>query len=238
MTRYLGYLARRPYLWWVDTESRSIDPAAELRKIPQGIDDIVPLADAVAVRCGPHWFGLRSDLGGEPFRLTAEAAATAARRSTQVEVSAEWIGPARLTRLEKTIGTVEHPEVAYWYEIATISPDERTVAIAGSTEPRPSPEAILAAPLMAEGKYRKQSCSVLALFDVATGSTQICSGRFDNFCYPPAWAAAGTTLVIGMPFEPKRLGVLDVKERLLTPLRFGRWSPPMPLLDEALLQSR
>ena len=42
--RLVGYLNRRPYLWFVDCDSKEIEPAAELRTISQGIDEVVVMA--------------------------------------------------------------------------------------------------------------------------------------------------------------------------------------------------
>ena len=55
MTRFIGYKNRRPYLWCVDLEQRTVKAASELDWIPQAIDDIVPLGDAVALRFGLRW---------------------------------------------------------------------------------------------------------------------------------------------------------------------------------------
>ena len=85
MARFLGYLNRRPYLWWVDLERRIVEPAAELKWIPQGIDEVVPLGDVVAVRCGPSWFGLRPSLTGGGFDLPPADRVEAERRSSRVE---------------------------------------------------------------------------------------------------------------------------------------------------------
>ena len=64
----MGYLNRRPYLWLVDLATQSIESEAELRDVPQGIDEVIPLDAAVAVRCGPTWFALEPDLSGEGRR--------------------------------------------------------------------------------------------------------------------------------------------------------------------------
>ena len=67
VARFLGCLNRRPYLWFVDTETRAIEPAAAtLDAIPQGISEVVPFDEETAVGCGPHWFALGRDLSGTP----------------------------------------------------------------------------------------------------------------------------------------------------------------------------
>ena len=77
MTRLVGYDDRPPFLWYVDLDSRRVEPAAELSRIPQGIDEIVPLDEAVALRCGPDWFALAPDLSGE-FEPLSPLAVTSA----------------------------------------------------------------------------------------------------------------------------------------------------------------
>ena len=52
VTTFIGYHERAPFLWSVDMHRLRIEPAAELKRIPQGIDDVVPLDEAVAYRCG------------------------------------------------------------------------------------------------------------------------------------------------------------------------------------------
>ena len=85
MRRFVGYLERRPYLWLVYLATRSIEPAAELRDFPQGIDEVVSLDTAVAVRCGPTWFALEPDLSGKGRPLTDAELFQATQRSVSVD---------------------------------------------------------------------------------------------------------------------------------------------------------
>lgn len=231
MTRFVGYLERRPYLWFVDIEARAIEPAAELRDIPQGIDEVVPLDKAVAVRCGPSWFALEPDLSGRGRSLSDTEFAAAKRRSVWVDwprspsvYDRELVLPG--PNVEGRI--VKHPQVAYWQRFGTWAPDRRTIAVAGSTSPFVAPaRPILSGP-------DEPVPSVLALVDVTTGTARVCEGTFDNFCYPPAWSQSGGRVVIGAPFEPKRLYVVRPEHAVLQRVPFRR-HVPMPLLDSALL---
>jgi hypothetical protein len=234
VTKYLGCAARRPYLCWLDTEMELIEPAAELRFVPQGIDEVVPLAGAVAVRCGPYWFGLQPDLSGQGRRLTPAEKATAVERSRLVDISAEWNGPAELGWHGRALPPAQHRDVAYWQPDASISPDEGTVAIVGSVIPRPPIDEVFDRPFLPFGEYQTESASVLALLDVASGDVQVCAGRFDGSCYPPVWSASGSEVAFGAPYEPKRLYLLDTSVRTLRSLKFRRHCP-MPMLDAAFL---
>lgn len=233
VTRYLGYTDRKPFLSWVDTETLETEPAAALRTIPEGISEIVPLEAALAVRCGPSWYRLSPDLSGQLRLLSSAETAVAESLSPNVEVSPEWNGPALLARAEQPLCRVEHPEVAYWYRFATLSPDGHTVAIGGSTVANPPLDAPRR-PMFPLPKYEPAFESVMALVDVESGATQICEGRFDNFCYPPAWNATGESLAFGPPFEERRLYEVNVSERVLHPLRLAK-DAPMPMLDAELL---
>lgn len=179
----MGYLNRRPYLWLVDLATRSIEPAAELRDIPQGISEVVPLDAAVAVRCGPTWFALEPDLSGNGRPLTDSELSLAAQRSVAVDWLREpsvyergMVIPGRGDRPR----TVTHPAIAYWHTSGTWAPDRQSFAVAGSPNPFVPPSGpILSRPYEPEP-------SVLALVHVGDGSVQVCDGTFDNFCYPPA----------------------------------------------------
>ena len=230
----MGYLNRRPYLWFVDLATRSIEPAAELRDIPQGIDEVVPLDAAVAVGCGPTWFALEPDLSGKGRRLTDAELALATRRSVSVDWPREPSVHERGLVLPDRAGrarTVTHPEIAYWRPFATWAPDRQSFAVAGSTTPFVLPSA----PIFS-GTYEPEP-SVLALVRVRDATVQICDGTFDDFCYPPAWTADGTLIVIGAPFEPKHLYTVRPEERVLHRVQFKRHAP-MPLLDADLLPTR
>lgn len=89
---------------------------------------------------------------------------------------------------------------------------------------------------MFSGTYELEP-SVLALVHVGDASVRICDGTFDDFCYPPAWLADGKLIVIGVPFEPRRLYTVRPEERVLHRLQFKRHAP-MPLLDADLLPTR
>ena len=141
--RFLGYLNRRPYLWWVDLERRIVEPAAELTWIPQGVDEVVPLGDVVAVRCGPRaWFGLRPSLTGGGFDLPPVHRVEAERRSSQV--GAVWgngVAPmdarVRVPDADGEEWEVTHPEIQRWSLWGTLSPNRRSLAVVGYTGPPP-----------------------------------------------------------------------------------------------------
>ena len=142
MHRFVGYLERRPYLWYVDLEDRVIEPAAELRDIPQGIDDVVPLESAVAVRCGPTWFALEEDLSGQGRPLDRSEIALAERGSARVD----WPEPPSVHDAELVVPSpngsqraVSHPAIAYWQTFGTWAPDARTIAVGGFTQPFETP---------------------------------------------------------------------------------------------------
>ncbi len=232
MARFVGYLNRRPYLWFVDVENRAVEPAAELRDIPQGIDEVVPVGTAVAVRCGRTWFALEPDLSGRGRTLTETEGALAEQRSARVRfpelpsvLDRELVLPSSNGDLH-----ISHPAIAYWRFAATRSPDGRKFAIGGSTTPFVRPTR----PIMEE-PYRPDP-SVLALIDTATGAVRVCEGTFDNFCYPPAWSATGDLVAFGAPFEPKRLYTVRLGHEVLEAVPFKR-NAPMPLLDSTLLPS-
>ena len=234
MSRFVGYLERRPYLWLVDLATRSIEPAAELRDIPQGIDEVVPLDTAVAVRCGPTWFALEPDLSGKGRPLTDAELSQATQRSVSVDWPQEPSVYERRSVLPSQAGrtrTVTHPQVAYWRSFGTWAPDRQSFAVAGSTTPFVPPTG----PILS-GTYQPEP-SVLALVHVRDASVQVCDGTFDNFCYPPAWLAGGKLIVIGAPFEPTRLYTVRRAERVLQRVQFKRHTP-MPLLDADLLPPR
>lgn len=231
MSRFVGYLNRRPYLWLVDLATRSIEPAAELRDIPQGIDEVVPLDVAVAVRCGPTWFALEPDLSGKGRPLTDAELSLATQRSFSVDWPQEPSVYERRLVLPDRAGrtrTVAHPEIAYWRPFATWAPDRQSFAVAGSTTPFVPPSG----PIFS-GTYEPEP-SVLALVNVGDATVRICDGTFDDFCYPPVWSAGGKVIVIGAPFEPRRLYSARPEERVLQRVPFKR-HVPMPLLDADLL---
>ena len=232
--RFVGYLNRRPYLWFVGIEDRVIEPAAELREIPQGISEVVPLESAVAVRCGPTWFALESDLSGQGRPLDARELASAKRSSTQVK----WPVPPSVHDRELVVPgpkgsrhVVSHPAVAHWSEFsATWGPDRRTIAVEGSTTPfSPSLRPILEEP------YRPDP-RVLALIDRVTGTVRVCDGAFENFCYPPTWSMDGDLVALGAPFEPKRLYTVCPASAVLKVVLFKRHAPS-PLVDAARLRT-
>jgi hypothetical protein len=234
MSRFVGYLNRRPYLWLVDLATRSIEPAAELRDIPQGISEVIALDAAVAVRCGPTWFGLEPDLSGEGRPLTDAELSSAARRSASVDWPQEpsvyergLVLPGRDGRTR----TVTHPAIAYWRPFATWAPDRQSFAVAGSATPFVPPSG----PIFS-GTYEPEP-SVLALVHVGDAAVQICEGTFEEFCYPPAWSVSGNLIVIGAPFEPRHLYTVRPEERILHRVEFKRHAP-MPLLDADLLPTR
>ncbi len=230
----MGYLNRRPYLWLVDLATRSIEPAAGLRNIPQGIDEVIPLDAAVAVRCGPTWFALEPDLSGEGRPLADAELSLATRRSVSVDWPREPSVYERGLVLPGRDGgtrTVMHPAIAYWHAFGTWAPDRQSFAVAGSPTPFVPPSG----PILS-GTYEPKP-SVLALVHVGDGSVQVCDGTFDNFCYPPAWSADGRMVVIGVPCEPRRLYIVRPEERVLQRVQFKRHAP-MPLLDADLLPTR
>jgi hypothetical protein len=231
MPRFLGYHERPPYLWWVDTEQGEVEPAAHLRDIPQGIDDVVPLDSAVAMRCGLHWLGLPPDLSGEPWELSAEEEAAALRRSHQVRVRSDRVPVAHLTWDDNAL-EIRHPKIRYWQTFATTSPNRQLIALAGSTKTwSPPPKTLVEA---FAKPYQAESASALAIVNTQGGDVQLCSGRFDNFCYPPAWSATGSTIAFGAPFEHGCLYEVSLTDRVLRRIQFTT-DPPMPLLDAELL---
>ena len=144
MARFLGWLNRRPYLWWVDLETRIIEPAAELTWIPEGISEVVPLDDALAVRCGASWFGLPPSLTGDGFELPTAYRVEAERRSR--EFSCVWgkgVAPMRARVVVPMPNgeewEVRHPEIVRWNLWGTLSPDRRSLAVVGYTGPVPMP---------------------------------------------------------------------------------------------------
>jgi hypothetical protein len=234
---FLGYSERRPYLWWVDTEERTTSQAAALSSIRQGIDEIVPLDNLLAVSCGPRWYGLPPDLSGDLVPLAPSDEQAARERSHDVDVDEDWTGKATLVWRGRPLGTITHPEVGQWYRFASMSPDGRTVAIGGSVIPRPAPaplDELLSQPLLTGRTYEAKYESVMALVDVESNEVRICEGRFDNFCYPPAWSADGTSLAFGAPFESKRIYLTSISDLALRPVDLGKHAP-MPMLDARLL---
>lgn len=235
MSRFVGYLDRRPYLWLVDLATRSIEPAAELSDIPQGIDEVIPLDTAVAVRCGPTWFALEPDLSGKGQPLKDAGLSAARQRSVLVD----WPRPPSvyerpLVLPENGDGrprTVTHPEVAFWHHSGTWAPDRRSIAVAGSR----TPFVPRSRPLFS-GPY-EPTPSVLAVVDLEGASARVFEGTFDNFCYPPAWLRDGSLIVIGVPFEPRCLYAVRPEEAALQRIPFKR-HVPMPLLDADLLPVR
>ena len=77
--------------------------AIGITRIPQGIDELVPLADVLGVRCGPTWMGLANDLSGELFPLGPADAVEATNRSAQVNLLA-W-NFVQAAGLDDSIGT-------------------------------------------------------------------------------------------------------------------------------------
>jgi hypothetical protein len=229
--RFVGYSEQRPYLLCVDFDDRTIEPAAELRTIPQAVSEIIPLDAAVAVRCGLDWFALEADLSGKPRPLSTDDLHTAQNRSKEVDVGTTPGEPdATLYWRGEPLAEIGHPSVLYWHEFATLSPDNRTVAVAGSLVPWP--QSISVAEMLST-QYRETS-SVLALVDVDTGSIRVCSGTFDNFCRP-TWSADGDLIAFDAPFDrPTRLHIVRVEEGVVRPVQFKQ-RVPAPLLDVVLL---
>jgi hypothetical protein len=207
-----------------------------LNEIPQGVDDLVPLDDVLAVRCGPHWFKVDLDLSGGPRALSKSEQLRAEDCSVQLPLGStldtanhrELVIPDR----SGSHLTVTHPLVVRWEGFGTWSPDRSRIAVAGSTVERQVPSGTFVEAI--ERPYVPWP-SVLALIDVATGEVTICDGTFDNFCYPPAWTADGGHLAFGAPFEPKRIYTVDIANPILNVVKFKR-HVPMPLLDVAFLQ--
>jgi len=237
LLRFVGCSAGVPYLRYVDLEARTIEPAApDVRSIPQGIDDVVPIADAVAVRCGAEWFGLTQSLEGRPRRLSAAEIAAANERSYQIDLlgwnrdrrDGQWTLPLPMGDAVP----LRVPGIESWGFTATLSPDGETIAVGGCTRPlgsRPSlSKALLQRPYVGEPW-------VLMLIDARSGGMRRCEGEFDNFCYPPAWSADSKFVTFGAPFQPTRLYLVDIAEASLGAIKFGRRHAPMPLLDAALL---
>ena len=234
--RFVGCSAGVPYLRYVDLEARTIEPAApDMRSIPQGIDDLVALADRVVVRCGAEWFGLTRSLEGPPLRLTPDEIAAANERSCQIDLLG-WNGDRRREEWSVPLADgntvpLQVPGIESWGFTATLSPDRETIAVGGCTRP-PRPRRSLSEALNAP---REAEPWVLVLIDARSGDIRRCDGEFDNFCYPPAWSADSTYVTFGAPLQPTRLYLVDIARPSLEIVRFGRRHPPMPLLDAALL---
>lgn len=225
MRRLLGYHERPPFLWHIDLDDRTVAATGlDLPDIPEGIDDLVPLDDSLAVGCGPEWFKVRRDLAGGAQSMTEGEIALARQRSFQVPWPDEVPAPSDLRIPTRDGGRrlVSHLQVAYWHPFPTWSPDRRHVAAGGSTAPRDEGPLDLTIATLQE--YQPQRASVLALIEVDTGDV-ICDGRFDNFCYPPLWSAQGDRVVFGAPFEPRRLYGVDVERGTINPVAFRRDMP-------------
>lgn len=228
--RLIGYLNRRPYLWLADLDNRTVEPAAELRRIPQGIDELIPFSGGVAVRCGPHSFVLESDLSGQGRPLLPEEAEEVGRRALNYdwpELPSHRDRVARVTDCDGHQHLIEHPAVDHWGFGATWSPDRRWLALDGCTVPPPPPR-----PLFPLGEMEPEP-HVLVLFDRTDQTVRICEGTFDQSGHP-MWATDGTTVVVGAAFEPKRLYVALLDELMLHPVAFKRHAPT-PLVDTVVL---
>ena len=235
MARFLGYLNRRPYLWWVDLERRIVEPAAELMWIPQGIDEVVPLGDVVAVRCGPSWFGLRPSLNGGGFDLPPAHRVEAERRSSQV--SAVWpkgVAPmdarVRVPVADGEEWEVTHPEIQRWAPWGTLSPNRRSLAVVGYTGSLPKSHSVAD---IADGTKHDPHPGSLVIADLATRVVRPYRGTFEGFGVS-AWTADGRHVVVGAPFDPKALFIAPVDANALERMEFRRHAPS-PLLDADLL---
>lgn len=232
--RFVGYLNRRPYLWFVDLDAKTIESAAaQLRRIPQGVDELVPLDDVVAIRCGPDLFALDLSLVGEPRPLSASETVEARRRSTLLNVLAYNSGRAReawAVPLPNGRGEVRLEGVQQWGFGASLSPNRQTLALPVSMAPLP-PDVPLAEALTRP--WDPQPWTV-ALIDVATGSYRYCDGEFDEAPYPPVWRADGEVVVVGPPYDPRSIFSVDPDVGTLHQTRFRRHAP-LPLLDASLL---
>lgn len=221
VSRYLGWLNRRPYLWWVDTSTRSVEPAATLTAIPQGVDEVVSLVDCVAVRCGPTWFGLNRSLSGDGFVLSEDERDEAERKSLYVE--ATWgagVAPrdarVHIPLADGDTWELSHPKIGYWDLMGMLSPDRSALAITGY-------------PMGAYDHSRAR----LVVAHIGTRAVRIFEGAFHGFGHP-AWSGDGREIVIGAPFEHKVLLQASLESATLTRIVFRR-EPPAPLISEALL---
>jgi hypothetical protein len=224
VSRYLGWLNRRPYLWWVDIANRAIEPAANLTAIPQGIDELVPLVDCVAVRCGPTWFGISRSLSGDGFLLSETERDEAERKSLYVE--AVW-GPGVAPRdarvhLPLPDGNkweLSHPEIGYWDLSGTLSADRSAFAIGGYPP----------------GSGKDLNTAKLVVADIKTKTIHVFDGTFHGFG-EPAWSADGLEVVVGAPFEHRVLLHASLDSTTLNRASFRR-DPPTPLIHESLLHA-
>ena len=235
MARFLGYLNRRPYLWWVDLERRIVEPAAELKWIPQGIDEVVPLGDVVAVRCGPSWFGLRPSLTGGGFDLPPADRVEAERRSSRVSaVCGNGVAPmdarVRVPVADGEEWELTHPEIQRWSLWGTLSPNRRSLAVVGYTGPLPKS---LSVADIADGRKHNPDPGALVIADLATRVVRRYRGTFEGFGVS-AWSGDGRHVVVGAPFEPKALFIAPVEAKALERIEFRRYAPS-PLLDADLL---
>jgi len=233
--RFLGWLNRRPYLWWVDLEKRIIEPAAELTWIPEAISEVVPLDDALAVRCGPRWVGLAPSLAGDGFELSAAQRIEAERRSWQVRsVWGKGVAPmhARVVVPVKNGEAWEltHPDVRRWCLSGTLSPDRLSFAVVGYTGPLPKSLSIAD---IADGTKPDPDPGTLFVADLATRIVKRFRGSFEGFGIA-AWSADGRHITVGAPFEPNSLFVGSLGVDALERIPFRRLVPS-PLIDAELL---
>jgi hypothetical protein len=238
MARFLGWLNRQPYLWWVDLETRIIEPAAELSWIPEGISEVVPLDDALAVRCGPSWFGLPPSLTGDGFELPPAHRIEAERRSW--EVNSVWgkdVAPMHARVVVPMQGgeqwDVTHPDIVRWSLSGTLSPDRHKLAVVGFTGPGSRPVSMAH---LAKGKKPNLDPGILVIADLATRTVRTYRGTFEGFGIP-AWSADGRLVVVGAPYEPMALFIAPAGTDALDRVSFRRHAPS-PLIDEDLLYRR
>ncbi len=227
--RFLGYHDRRPYLRLIDAEKRTVD-AIGITRIPQGIDELVPLDGVLAVRCGPTWMGLATNLAGELRPLTPAEVVEASNKSAQLNLLAwnhgkgdrEWTLPVGGVDLQLPQGDVHR-----WGYTASVSPDGNTIAVGACLTPEPE------VPPSWEAPYEPEVWS-LVLVDVATGSATRCEGHFEGFPFPPTWTADSSVVVVGAPFDPKHLHVARRSAAALEAVSFRR-QIAMPLLDASFV---
>src|SRR5207245_1395418 len=101
-------------LWFFDLEDRTVQPAAELKDIPQAIEELVVFDGGVAVRCGPNCFALERDLSGDPRDLTLVELAEVQDRARLVD-SQEVQDPVLHHRFGNgDTRDLSHSAVHYW----------------------------------------------------------------------------------------------------------------------------
>ncbi len=213
----------------MDIASRSIEPAATLEWIPQGIDEVVPLDDCVAVRCGPVWFGLDPSLSGDAFELSYPQQATAQRRSHDLpsawdDGKAPKDARVRMPLPDGEEWEVVHTDIKRWGLTGTLSPDRQALAIVGFTVPQKETRSVVPHSL---------DRGSLVVADSLSRDVRVYGGTFGGFG-KAAWSADGGEIVVGAPYEPRCLFTASIDSEAIQRVTFRRHAPT-PLIDATLI---